>query len=234
MAVIGAAALTGIAHSLIPDHWLPFVLIGRARGWPLRMVATISGLSGLVHAAISVLVGVIAVAAGSGAASALGENLEHVGALALIALGLGYSVWAWRKGGHFHPGGARFHPPDASRECEGAEGHSNPEHLHYHADDGLIRGPGRWGLFGLALLVGLNPCVLMAPILLAGATIDRMAAVLAALAYSVTAITMTVGLSVLGVGATRGMWVPAAARYMEAGSGLLIAGLGALFLIVGH
>ena len=32
-ALTGAAVATGVLHTLIPGHWLPFVMIGRARGW---------------------------------------------------------------------------------------------------------------------------------------------------------------------------------------------------------
>ena len=30
--LVSTAALTALLHTLIPDHWLPFLLIGRARG----------------------------------------------------------------------------------------------------------------------------------------------------------------------------------------------------------
>ncbi len=235
MAVVGAAAMTGIVHALIPDHWLPFVLIGRARNWSLRSVALVAGFSGMIHAAISVGLALIALAIGIGAARAmaLGENLEHAGAWALVALGLAYAIWAWRKGGHFHPGGARLHAEPEGDACSGGEGPAHPDHLHYHADDAWISG-SRWSLAGLALLVGINPCVLITPIVLAGVAIDRMTALTAAAAYSVTAVTTTVVLSMIGVGATRRLWVPGAARYMEAASGLLIAALGAGMLLFGH
>jgi len=31
--LLATAAATAAFHTLIPDHWLPFVLVGRARRW---------------------------------------------------------------------------------------------------------------------------------------------------------------------------------------------------------
>ena len=46
--LVGTAISTAVLHTLIPDHWLPFVLIGRARNWSLRHTAILSSLSTLI------------------------------------------------------------------------------------------------------------------------------------------------------------------------------------------
>ena len=58
------------------------------------------------------------------------------------------------------------------------------------------------------------------------------AVALVGIAYSVTTIALMVGLSVAGVAGTRRFEPPVAARYMEAGSGILIALLGLLFWVL--
>lgn len=228
-ALLSTAALTALVHTLIPDHWLPFVLMGRSQGWSARTAALVSGLSALLHTALSLALGLLAIAIGIGAARAVGQELERVGAALLVVFGVAYTVWAWRKGGHFHPGGGRLHAAGPGEPCPGDEGPSHPEHLHYHADEDLIRGkPGR-GALGLALIVGINPCVLALPVVLAAAARGPRQAVLVALAYGLPTVGLMVGLSVLGVAGHFPIHLPWAARFAERASGILIALLGLMY-----
>lgn len=228
--LLGTAAATAAFHTLIPDHWLPFVLVGRARGWGARTTAAVSGLSALVHTLLSIALGIGALVVGEGAARALGSRLERASGAMLVAFGTAYAIWAWRKGGHFHPGGALLHAHEAAEPCDGHEGPRNPEHLHYHADEAWIRS-GK-GAVPLALIVGLNPCVLILPIMAATAASGPAAVAVVTLAYGLTTVALMVGLSVAGVKGARRIPVPAAARYMEAASGALIALAGLVFLIL--
>jgi hypothetical protein len=217
---------------LIPDHWLPFVLIGRARRWSVTTVALASGLAAVIHVSLSLVLGLLAVAVGVAAMRSVGEALEHAGAAVLVLFGLGYALWAWTKGGHFHPGGAWLHRGTTDRPCAGTEGPYHPEHLHYHADGEWIGGRGQaWSVVGLAVVVGINPCILLMPVLLAGVPQGTTAVALAALAYAAPAVLLMVGLSVLGVRVAWRIRLPGAARYAEAASGLLIALLGAALWI---
>ncbi len=232
--LLGTTVATALFHTLIPDHWLPFVLMGRARGWSLRTTAALSTLSAAIHTLLSVALGLAAVFVGHETALAVGQSLESMGGVLLVLFGLGYAAWSWRKGGHFHPGGARMHGHADARACSGEEGPANPSHLHYHADDALIRGrTDRGGLY-LAVIVGANPCVLILPLLLAALDRGPEAIVAVSLSYSVTTTALMVALSVVGVAGTRMLRVPGIARYMEAASGMLIALLGAALLLLEH
>ncbi len=225
--LVGTAVATAAFHTLIPDHWLPFVLVARARGWPVRLTAAVSGFSALLHTSLSVALGLAAVRVGQETMGALGETLERASGVLLVLFGLLYAAWAWRKGGHFHPGGAIFHRREEGPACDGLEGDSGPAHLHYHADRALIEGRAERGAVFLAIIVGLNPCALVLPILLAAAGRGVRAVVAVSAAYCVTTIAMMVGLSVAAsaVGARR-LAPPVGARAMEVASGLLIALLG--------
>ncbi len=233
-ALLSAAVLAALLHTLIPDHWLPFVLIGRARQWSGTTTAMVSGLSALIHALVSVLLGLGALALGLAAAEAIGEKLERASGVLLILFGLGYAIWSWRKGGHFHPGGASVHTEEADSGCAGDEGDSNPEHLHYHADQNLILGKTRSSAWWLALIIGANPCVPLLPLMFSTAQKGPAAVGLMALAYSIPTVVIMVGLSVVGVVGTRSFRVPGIARHMEAASGIVIALLGVLFLLYHH
>lgn len=233
LALLSTAAATGVLHTLIPDHWLPFVLIGRARGWSVSTVAFASGVAGVIHAVLSVSLGAVALSIGLAAVELAGHTLEGVGAALLVLFGLGYALWAWTKGGHFHPGGSLLHSGDPGGNCDGHEGPGHPEHLHYHADEGWIR-PGRagWGALGLAVIVGLNPCVLILPIMLAGLRLGPATLSLVAIAYTLPTLGLMVGLSVLGVKIGWPVRLPVAARHAEMSSGLLIALLGLVFWVL--
>jgi hypothetical protein len=232
-ALLSTAAATALLHTLIPDHWLPFVLVGRARGWSASTVAFASGLAGVIHAALSVLLGLLALWIGFASTDVLGETLERASAALLVLFGLGYALWAWTKGGHFHPGGALLHRAGGGHACSGDEGPGNPEHLHYHADDGLIgSAAGGWGALGLAVIVGVNPCVLLLPIMVVSIPRGPGTVALVAAAYTLPAVGLMVGLSVLGVRVGWRIRLPVAARYAELGSGLLIALLGLAFWVL--
>jgi ABC-type nickel/cobalt efflux system permease component RcnA len=226
------AAATALFHTLIPDHWLPFVLVGRARGWSARTTAAVSGFSAVVHTLLSIALGLLALRLGQFGARVVGERLERGSGVLLVAFGAAYALWAWRKGGHFHPGGALLHDRNEKDGCDGHEGSVGSEHLHYHADGAWIRRDSGMGAISLALIIGLNPCVLLLPIMVATAEQGAAAIALVTSAYSVTTIALMVGLSVAGVAGTRRLPVPAVARHMETASGILIALCGAVFLLI--
>lgn len=219
---------TAVLHTLIPDHWLPFVLVGRARGWSARATAAVAAGSAALHVALSLALGAAALAIGHEAAGRFGESLERSAGVLLIVFGLTYAAWSWRKGGHFHPGGRLLHPPDESPACEGPTGDAGRHraHGHYHADASWIEHGDRIGAWALAVAVGANPCVVILPVLLAAGSSGVRTVAIVASAYAVTTIVLLTALSVGGVLAARRIPVPGIARHMEAASGLLIALLG--------
>ena len=63
--LVGTALSIGFIHTLIGvDHTLPFVALGRARGWSLRRVLAVTGVCGVAHVLTSVLLGGLAIAIG--------------------------------------------------------------------------------------------------------------------------------------------------------------------------
>jgi putative Mn2+ efflux pump MntP len=101
-----AAALVSVftvalLHTLIPSHWLCFVVVGRAHGWTTRKTIAVAALAGFLHVAATVLLGV----AGAHVVDAvLGqeETLEHASSLLLIGLGVLYLATHLFHVGHRH------------------------------------------------------------------------------------------------------------------------------------
>ena len=230
VSLLATAIGTAVLHTAIPDHWLPFVLIGRARNWSAARTARLTALAGVFHLAVSFGLALLALRLGQELGTRLGEGLEHAAGPMLILFGLVYAIWSWRKGGHFHPGGSLLHG-DAG--CDGHEGDSNDEHLHYHADEKLITDRSRWSGIWLALLVGLNPCVLIIPVALGAAPYGRGSIIAVFAAYGIASLALMVGLAAIGTRLTH-LLVPGVVRHMEWLSGLLIAVLGAVIWLYPH
>jgi ABC-type nickel/cobalt efflux system permease component RcnA len=232
--LLGTTIGTALLHTLIPDHWLPFVLAGRARGWGAGFTALISGSSALIHTLGSLLLALCAGYLGREAATALGETLETTSGFLLILFGLIYAGWSWKKGGHFHPGGELFHGRDQHESHHGERCDGDPEHRYYQVDEGLIRGKNGTGAWTLAMIIGINPCILILPVILASVEQGPGTVGLVASAYAGTTCILMVGLSVLGVIGTRRIVPPMIARHIEMVSGLLIAATGVVVLLVHH
>ncbi len=138
----GTAASLGLVHTVIgPDHYLPFIVIGRARRWPLRKTLAVSFLAGLGHILSSVVLGFLGIALGI-AVSRL-EGVESIrGAIAswlLIGFGLAYFVWgmrrAWKDKPHTH---AHLHAR-LNRPAHAADDHAEPADSPAEEDDYSVR-----------------------------------------------------------------------------------------------
>lgn len=54
--IAGTAVTIGLVHTVIgPDHYLPFIVISRARGWRLPKTLFVSFLCGLGHVGRSII-----------------------------------------------------------------------------------------------------------------------------------------------------------------------------------
>jgi putative Mn2+ efflux pump MntP len=91
-----------LLHTLIPSHWLCFVVVGRAQGWRPRKTLAVAAVAGLVHVATTVLLALAVLAFGEAFLEGRGEILERVSGLVLIALGALYLVSHLFRAGHRH------------------------------------------------------------------------------------------------------------------------------------
>lgn len=115
------AAAVGLIHTAIgPDHYLPFIVMARARRWSAARTLAITLACGLGHVASSIVLGLVGF--GVGASVTRLEWIESVrgdfAAWALIAFGALYAAWGgWRlrRGagdGHSHGHLLRLHSAD--------------------------------------------------------------------------------------------------------------------------
>lgn len=97
-----ATFIIATLHSLLPSHWLCFVVIGRARQWSLRRALGTTALAGTLHALSTFALGVGLLATRVRAAERLEGYVETGAAAVLVACGLIYLVLHVARKGHSH------------------------------------------------------------------------------------------------------------------------------------
>ncbi len=91
-----------LVHTLIPSHWLCFVVVGKAQGWKTRKTLTVAAGAGSLHVAITVALGLALCGVGGGLGKPQEETLERVSAFILIGLGVLYLGFHLFHAGHHH------------------------------------------------------------------------------------------------------------------------------------
>jgi len=226
----GTAATLGFVHTVIgPDHYLPFIVIGRARRWRLRKTLLVAFLAGLGHILSSVLIGFLGLALGIAVTKLEGVESSRGGLAAwlLVGFGLAYFLWgmrrAWRNKPHSHR-----HLHDAGDAHEHVHSHES-EHSHVHEEAGKAS-LTPWILFTIFVF---GPCEPLIPLVMYPAAKHSWAGVaLVAAAFGLaTILTMLaiIGLSSWGVSFVR---LGRLERYAHALAGAMIflSGLSVQFL----
>jgi len=158
----GTAAGIGFLHTAMgPDHYLPFIVMQRARQWSTAKTAWITFACGLGHVLSSVVLGLIGIALGLAVMKL--ETFEamrgSLAAWALIAFGFLYAAWgiqrAVRRRPHSH----------VHLEGSGAPVHRHAhDGDHTHETDADVRvGLTPWMLF---IIFVLGPCEPLIPLLM--------------------------------------------------------------------
>ncbi len=215
-ALIAAAAAVAFGHAILPDHWVPLAVVGRARRYPLTRVARISGLAGLTHVLVSLLLGGVVIVIGLQLQGSLESAQSTIVGCVLIATGLGFAAFELSGRGHAH--GDRAH------------GHS---HDHGGAEDDHRDERGLHGLAGIMVPFGAaaSPDLTILPVFLAASTAGVGTAVGSLVAFAAVTVGTIVALTVLAtVGGyrVRGRWLD---RWGNAITAATLMVVGALVLL---
>ncbi|MDD3179654.1 MAG: hypothetical protein PHQ04_04805 [Opitutaceae bacterium] len=235
--VLTTIAATGFTvaffHAAIPTHWLPFVLVSRARGWGGPKTFAVTVLAGLGHVALTTLLGLCVAWFGFQLDEKLGRLFPWIAGGTLIAIGLYYFWRQWRGGGVCHHAllGGHHHP---SEHCGREEGHS-------HWDDELkdsalvSNRAGDWtAITGLLVMLTLSPCEGFLPVYLSAVQFGWRGFVVLSLILAVatlTGMTLFAWLALLGLGKIE---VKNLERYEAALLGVLFSILGGLLIVLEH
>jgi sulfite exporter TauE/SafE len=156
------SAAVALLHTLMgPDHYVPFIVMARARRWSALRTSVITLACGVGHVGSSVVLGLVGVACGLGLQRI--AHLESVrgnlAAWALIAFGAIYGVWGLRRAyrgrvhthGHTHETGYHVH----------AHAHDHA-HAHVHDEESKVS-LTPWILFTIFVF---GPCEPMIPLVM--------------------------------------------------------------------
>jgi nickel/cobalt exporter len=223
------AASIGFFHTLFgPDHYLPFIVMSRARKWSLSRTAWITLLCGIGHVGSSVILGGIGIILGIAVSKLqIFESFRgNLAAWALIAFGLVYFVWGLRKA-------IRNRPHNHVHTHGNSELHEHShtpigKHGHVHEDGRSNITP--WILFTVFVF---GPCEPLIPILMyPAATKSIVGLVLITTIFaSITIITM-LGIVLLASWGVKLIPLGKIERYSHAlaGATILLSGLAIQFL----
>jgi len=161
--LVGTAASLGFLHTVFgPDHYLPFIMIARARRWSIAKTSLITFLCGLGHVGSSFVIGIIGVILGVALSKV--EALESIrGDLAawmIIGFGFVYFIWGLirsiKNKPHTH---LHFHGQGIQHKHEYVH---QQDHTHTH-DKEVKQNITPWILF---IIFVFGPCEPLIPILM--------------------------------------------------------------------
>ncbi|MFL5829631.1 MAG: hypothetical protein ACJ76X_06915 [Solirubrobacteraceae bacterium] len=178
-ALLAAAAGVGFGHAVLPDHWVPLAVVGRTQHYPLSKVARLSGLAGVAHVLVSIVLGAVIIAVGLQFRSSVEHAQDAIIGSLLIATGVGFLVLELSGHGHGHD-----HDHGAGEHAHPAQAH---EHTHEHPH------PPRGRVAALAAVVvpfgaAASPDLTILPVFLAATTAGAGAAVGALVVFALVTI----------------------------------------------
>jgi hypothetical protein len=217
-ALLAASAGVGFGHAILPDHWVPLAMLGRARRYPLSKVARLSGLAGVAHVLLSIILGGVIIAIGLQFRSTVQNAQDTIIGCLLIATGLGFIAFELTGRGHDH--GKDQHE------------HSDDQGDHRHDDHDHHEGRGVRGLAAVMVPFGAaaSPDLTILPVFLAAATAGLATAIGSLVIFAAITIGTIVGLTLTaarGGYQIRGQWLE---RHGNALTALVLIVIGALVL----
>ena len=229
--LLATAAFVGFIHTILgPDHYIPFIVMAKARKWTTNKTIWITIVCGVGHVLSSVAIGAIGIALGVAL-----QKLEYIesfrGDIAgwlLIAFGLGYFVWGIKKAirnkphshDHFHQDGSLH-----------SHLHSHTEtHVHVHESEKKAN-ITPWVLFTIFVF---GPCETLIPILMYPAAKENVLGLILVTAVFALA-TIGTMLSIVLVSLKGINFIPLEKfeKYMHASAGFIVLLCGVLIQFLG-
>jgi nickel/cobalt transporter (NicO) family protein len=224
-ALLAASAGVGFGHAILPDHWVPMAVLGRARRYPLSKVARLSGLAGVAHVLLSIILGGVIIAIGLQFRSTVQSAQDTIIGSLLVATGIGFAALELTGRGHSHEPSEHGH----GHGHEHGHGHGR-QHSHDHE-----HGHERRGIRALAAVMvpfgaAASPDLTILPVFLAAATAGVATAIGSLVIFAAVTIGTIVGLTLAatrGGYQIRGQWLD---RWGNAVTALVLLVIGVLVL----
>lgn len=238
--LLGTALSLGVFHTLMgPDHYLPFIVLGRAEGWPLRKALLWTAVCGVGHVLSSVVLGAVGIAAGVAVSEleAVEGSRGELAGLALLGFGALYFAWGLWRGLKGKPHAHTHKHADGSVHSHHHDHHAPAEpavHLSEDHDDAPHARKHRRTLWTLFIIFVLGPCEPLIPLVMFPASRHSITGV-AVVSIAYGAATLLVMLSVVAIGyaGARAVQWRFMERYAHALAGLAILASGLAINLLG-
>lgn len=224
------AIVIGLVHTVLgPDHYLPFIVLSKARKWSLLKTALLTVLCGIGHIMSSVVIGFVGIIFGIGVMKleALESMRGNIAGWLLIIFGVTYFAWGLHKA-------LRGKPHEHSHAHVESEAHSHP-HSHEHSHVHIHNAEGKanvtpWILFTLFVF---GPCEPLIPILMYPAAKNNILGVFwVTIIFGITTIITMLSIVTISFFGIRLIPLGRLERYTHAlaGGSILLCGLAIQFL----
>ena len=244
--VVGAA-IVGVLHAVLPDHWVPLAVVARAENWSLARVAKVSGLAGAGHVLASIILGGVIALVGLQFQKQIETQQGHIVGGVLVVTGIAFLVWGLTGHGHPHAHDApteshehAHNPAEAAAPVhEHEHAHAGKRHSHRHSHEAFIQARSeliasrsrQGGMSALAAIVvpfgvAASPDLSFLPLAIAASAYGARAVGAVLGAFALLTFTTFVGLTVVATAIgyqMRGEWLEQHATTVTA---LVLIGIG--------
>lgn len=168
--ILGTGLFIAILHSMIPTHWLPFVMASRTQKWSWSKTQSILLIAGLGHVIMTTLLGAVIFALGLGVYHQIQPYFILIAAGSIASYGV-LQIYQHRQGQR--------------------HSHCDHTHDHHHSDELKKTSGDGWAILSLLALLTFSPCESFLPVYLSAVSFGWMGFVMLSLVLAVgTLITM--------------------------------------------
>jgi nickel/cobalt exporter len=237
-ALLLAAGGVGFGHAILPDHWVPLAVVGRTQRYPLAKVARLSGLAGVAHVLVSLILGAVIIGVGLQFRSSVEHAQNAIIGSLLIVTGIGFLVLELTGHGHRHlDEDGHGHGHGHARGSLPTHTHAHP-HAHASASghaSARVQPESRSRASSLAAIMvpfgaAASPDLTILPVFVAAAAAGTGAAVGSLMVFATVTIATIVGLTLFATSGghqVRGQWLD---RWGNMFTAAVLVAIGALVL----
>jgi len=102
LSILAGAFLVSVAHAILPDHWLPLILISRAEKWSQAETLWVTALVTIPHLVSTILLGLLVGLIGFKLSATYEALMGFVAPAMFVLIGLVYVYRNYRAEGHHH------------------------------------------------------------------------------------------------------------------------------------
>jgi len=202
-----SSAFVGLVHSLAPGHWLPIVLMAKAKRWSMREAAFGALVAASGHIIVSISLGLLASFIGHAFFAENLHALEENAGWILVVSGISYAIYSRFQHRHCHDHDHGHHGPEPKKDMA-----------------------PYWFLFGL----GFSPCFAVLPLFTTAIGLGTGSLMLVMITFSVGVLAALVGGSLLVARGLVKLDHPLLEHYGDVITGVGVAVMGSILLIFPH